>query len=71
MGHYGPLENPLKCPIMCFAPDKKIIFCTFRIRGTLVFLCPKEKERKRGRERDRDSERESGRGSKGGRERER
>jgi hypothetical protein len=24
---------------------KKIIFRTFKIRGTLVFLCPKERER--------------------------
>jgi hypothetical protein len=43
----------------------KIIFCIFRIRGTLVFLCPKDKEeerregeRERGRERERESERE-------------
>ncbi len=45
---------------------KKIIFCTFRIRGTLVFLCPytkregergREEERGKWRERKRESER--------------
>jgi hypothetical protein len=43
-----------KCPIMCFGPEKKIISHTFRIRGTLVFLCPyiyeREKERRERRE---------------------
>jgi hypothetical protein len=39
------------------APDKKIIFCTFRIRGTLVFLCPKVRERERARARARASAR--------------
>jgi hypothetical protein len=46
MGHFkkveAPLKNPKKCPIICFAPDKKIISRTFKIRGALVFLCPKE-----------------------------
>ncbi len=45
---------PKKCPIICFAPDKKIIFCTFRIRGTLVFLRPKEREREGERELERE-----------------
>jgi hypothetical protein len=35
---------------------KKIITHTFRIRGTLVFLCPKERERDKERERAVDSE---------------
>jgi hypothetical protein len=42
---------------------KKIIPCTLRIRGTLVFLCPKEKgggERERGVETGREKERERG-----------
>ncbi len=45
----------------CFAPDEKIMFYTFRIRGTLVFVCPKEREREKERE---------GRGRGGGRARE-
>jgi hypothetical protein len=36
--------------IICFAPDKKIISRTFKIRGALVFLCPKEEERRETRE---------------------
>jgi hypothetical protein len=49
---------------VCFAPDKKIISKTFRIRGTLVFLCPKEREIEREREQEKSeseskSERES------------
>jgi hypothetical protein len=46
-----PSKNPKKCPMICFAPDKKIISRTFKIRGTLVFLCPEERERARVRER--------------------
>jgi hypothetical protein len=41
----APSKNPAKCPITCFAPDKKIISRSFKIRGTLVFLCTKERER--------------------------
>jgi hypothetical protein len=44
------------------APDKKIISRTFKIRGALVFLCPKERGRERESERVRDeraSEREN------------
>ncbi len=46
-----------------FLPQtKKLISRTFKIRGTLVFLCPKErdgdKERDRERERERESKRE-------------
>jgi hypothetical protein len=29
----GPLKNPLKCPIMCMAHEKKIISHTFRINS--------------------------------------
>jgi hypothetical protein len=49
-----PLEKSLEILHYMFRPrQKKIIPCTFRIRGTLVFLNPKERERgKRGRERD-------------------
>ncbi len=42
-----PSKNPKKCPIICFAPDKKIISITFNIRGALVFSCPKEGEERR------------------------
>jgi hypothetical protein len=64
----SPPKNPKICPIIYFAPDKKIIFRTFKIRSTWVFLCPKEREREqeqerereRERERDRDREREGG-----------
>jgi hypothetical protein len=46
--------------IICFAPDKKIISRTCKIRGALVFLCPRERERReRERERERESESES------------
>jgi hypothetical protein len=48
--------------------QKKIISRTFKIRGTLVFLCPKEREREReikkgkgrgkGKEKEREGERE-------------
>jgi hypothetical protein len=54
----APSENPKKCPIISFAPDKKIISRTFKIRGTLVFLCPKEREREKERERKREREQE-------------
>jgi hypothetical protein len=67
----APSKNPKKCPIMCFAPDKKIIFCTSRISGTLVFLCPKEKEREEREEREERKEREEGEEREWGREGER
>jgi hypothetical protein len=44
------LKNLKKCPDICFAPDKNVISRTFKIRGTLVFLCPRERERERERE---------------------
>ncbi len=65
----SPSKNPKKCPIICFAPDKKIISRTLKIRGPLVFLCPKERERERERERDRERERERQRERERGRER--
>jgi uncharacterized membrane protein len=37
---------------ICFAPDQKIISRTFKIRGALVFLCPKEKREERQEMRD-------------------
>jgi hypothetical protein len=52
------LEKSQEMPHYLFFPRQKIIPCTFRIRGTLVFLCPKEKERGRERERRRKKERE-------------
>ncbi len=76
-------KNLSKCPILCFAPDKKLIPCTFRIRGTLVFYVPRrggeierekerERERERGeRERERARERARARAREGERERER
>jgi hypothetical protein len=53
----APSKNPKKCPILCFAPDKKIISRTFKIRGALIFLCPKEKEREREERREKRDER--------------
>ncbi len=41
------------------APDKKIIPCTFRIRGTLVFFYVPERVRERGGERESKSESKS------------
>jgi hypothetical protein len=46
----GPLEKPQEMPHYMFYPDKKIISRTFKIRGSLVFLCPKEEERRERRE---------------------
>jgi hypothetical protein len=61
MGHFA--ENPKKCPIICFAPDKKIISRILKIRGALVFLCPKEgeerREKKEERRKKRDQRRET------------
>jgi hypothetical protein len=56
----APLKNPKKCPIICFAPDKKIISMTVKIRGVLVFYVPKrerESDRKRGERREEGGER--------------
>jgi hypothetical protein len=54
------LKNPKKCPIVCFATDKKIIPCTFRIRGTLIFFMSLREgeieDRKRKRKRKREKE---------------
>jgi hypothetical protein len=51
----APSKNPKKCPIICFALDKKkLISKTFKIRVTLVFLCPKERKREREKERERE-----------------
>ncbi len=41
----APSKNPKKCPIICFAPDKKIISRTIKIRGTLVRIFLSQKER--------------------------
>jgi hypothetical protein len=58
----APSKNPMKCPIICFAPDKKkLISRTFKIRGTLVFSVPK-RERASEQEREIESESDSGSG---------
>ncbi len=49
----APSKIPQKCPIVCFAPEKKIISRTFKIRGALVFLCPKEGEERREKREER------------------
>jgi hypothetical protein len=54
----APSKNPKKCPIICFAPDKKIISRTFKIRGALVFLCPKEGEERREKKGERREKRD-------------
>jgi hypothetical protein len=47
-------KNPKNSPLyICFAPHKKILSRTFKIRGTLVFLCLRERERERERARAR------------------
>jgi hypothetical protein len=51
------LTYPKKCPIICFATDIKIISRTFKIRGALIFLCPKEGDERREM---RDERRETG-----------
>jgi hypothetical protein len=48
-------KNPKKCPIICFAPDEKIISRTFKIRGALVFLFPKEGEERREKREERET----------------
>jgi hypothetical protein len=45
----APSKNPENSPIMSFAQEIKIISPTFQISGTLVILCPKERERERER----------------------
>ncbi len=59
-----------------FCPrQKKIISRTFKIRGTLVFLCPKERERASKRDREskseKDKKKEKGKGKRKGKERKR
>jgi hypothetical protein len=40
MGH---IDKPQEMPHYMFCPTQKIFSRTFKIRGTLVFLCPKER----------------------------
>jgi hypothetical protein len=54
----APSKNPENCPIMSFAQENKIISPTFQISGTLIILCPKERERERKREREQEQDRE-------------
>ncbi len=62
----APSKNPKKCLIIRYATDKKIISRTFKIRGTLVFLCPKERERERESKSESESESKSNSKSKSG-----
>jgi hypothetical protein len=65
----GPLEKSQEMSHYVFChSQRKIIYCTFRIWGALVFLCPKDRERvreskkergERDRKRERERERES------------
>jgi hypothetical protein len=57
----APRKIPRNAPSYVLPQTKKIISRTFKIRGTLVFLCPKE----RGRERESDRERARTRARKG------
>jgi hypothetical protein len=34
----APSKNPAKCPIICFAQEKKIISQTFKISSTLIVI---------------------------------
>jgi hypothetical protein len=34
----APLKNPAKCPITCFACEKKIISRTSKISGTVIVI---------------------------------
>ncbi len=56
VGHFA--KNPKKWPIICFAPDKKKISRTFKIRGALVFLCEEKRETRYERRETRDKRRE-------------
>jgi hypothetical protein len=56
MGHFAGCfsRGPRNAPLYVLLQTKKIISRTFKIRGTLVFLCPKEREREIERERERE-----------------
>jgi hypothetical protein len=54
----SPQKIPKNAPLYILPQTKKIIPGTCRIRGTLVFLCPKQREREEERERERESERD-------------
>jgi hypothetical protein len=61
-----PLKNPKKCPIICFAPDKKNYLEDFQNQrhiGIFLYIPERDRDResKRERERERDSERERAR----------
>jgi hypothetical protein len=40
-----PRKIPRNAPLYVLPQTKKIISRTFKIRGTLVFLCPKERDK--------------------------
>jgi hypothetical protein len=49
-----PRKTPRNAPLYVLPQTTKIISRTFKIRGTLVFLCPNERERERERVRERE-----------------
>jgi hypothetical protein len=63
----APSKTPKFNPLYILPQRKKILSRTFKISGTLVFLCPKDRER----EREREGKRERGRECEEERERKR
>jgi hypothetical protein len=63
MGHFGakkveaPSKNSKKCPITCFAPDKKKIICWTIQNQRYIAIFMSQKERERGGEGERERER--------------
>jgi hypothetical protein len=63
MGHFeikvkAPSKNPKKCPIICFAPDKKNNIPDFQNQRYIgIFMSQRERERERVKERERERER--------------
>ncbi len=55
----SPRKIPRNAPLYVLPHTRKITSRTFKIRGTLVFLCPKERERESERERKSKRERVS------------
>jgi hypothetical protein len=56
----APSKNPLKCPIICFAPDKKNNLLDFQNQRYIgIFISLRERERGEGeREREQEGERD-------------
>jgi hypothetical protein len=53
----APSKIPRNAPLYVMPQTKKMISWTFKIRGILVFLCPKERERERANARERERKR--------------